>query len=85
MRRKYYLGLNAIDGARVIFSRSDNRTPEREEYPAYNAVVGPFRTKRGAKFMLKFGQGNPHCRCVADAERLGRKYASDLKDGWQTA
>lgn len=41
----------------------------------FNAVIGPFRTARGAKFMRDYGQGNPHCRCVADAERLAQKYA----------
>lgn len=42
----------------------------------FNAVVGPFRTMRGAKFMRDYGQGNPHCRDVRDAEKLARKYAS---------
>lgn len=77
-RRKYFVGLDGMDGARVIFNRIDNQTPMRKDYPEYNAVIGPFRTKRGAKFMLKFGQGNPHCRNVSDAEKLGKKYAKDL-------
>jgi hypothetical protein len=40
----------------------------------FNAVVGPFRTARGAHFMRAFGQGNPHCRTVSEAERLGKLY-----------
>ena len=40
----------------------------------YRAVIGPFRTARGAEFMRVFGVGNPHCRCVADAERLAKLY-----------
>ena len=35
----------------------------------YDAVIGPFRTLRAANFMCEH-PNNPHCRCVADAERL---------------
>lgn len=42
----------------------------------YAAVIGPFRTKRGALFMATYGRGNPHCRTVAEAERLGKLYAN---------
>lgn len=38
----------------------------------FNAVIGPFRTMRGARMMAIYGQGNPHCQCVAQAERLGK-------------
>lgn len=41
----------------------------------YAAVIGPFYTKRGALFMATYGRGNPHCRTVNEAERLGRIYA----------
>jgi len=38
----------------------------------YCAVIGPFRTKRGATFMALYGSGNPHLQCVRDAERLAK-------------
>jgi len=72
MKTHYYIGYNGIDGARVLFTSSDTPTPRA--YPAYAAVIGPFRTKSGARFMLWHGQNNPHCRCVADAERIAKKY-----------
>lgn len=35
----------------------------------YAAVIGPFRTKRGALWMAAYGRnGNPHCRNVSEAE-----------------
>jgi hypothetical protein len=39
----------------------------------FAAVVGPFRTKRAAVFMAMTAP-NPHCHCVADAERLVKLY-----------
>lgn len=39
----------------------------------YYAAIGPFRTRRGAEFMATCGRDNPHCRYVADAERIARK------------
>lgn len=41
----------------------------------YNATIGPFRTRRGAEFMRDHGAGNPHCRCVSEAETLAKLYA----------
>ena len=38
----------------------------------YNAVIGPFRTRRGAELMRDYGAGNPHYQTVADAERFAR-------------
>lgn len=59
--------------AREIF-KSDAMPTESTHGDKYAAVVGPFRTMRGARFMRDYGQGNPHCQCVSDAERLGKKY-----------
>lgn len=42
----------------------------------YAAVIGPFRTKRGATFMAQYGHANPHCRTVAEAERLALREAA---------
>lgn len=43
----------------------------------YACTIGPFRTMRGARWMADpvKGRNNPHCRCVADAERLAKQYA----------
>jgi hypothetical protein len=72
MKHKIYLGLR--EGlVREVF-RSTTTEPTRQEFPQYLATVGPFRTVRGARFMRDFGMGNPHCQCVRDAERLGKKY-----------
>ena len=63
----YYVGLSGIH--RILF-RSDE-TPTQAEYGRfYRAVIGPFRTKRGAIFMRDCGRNNPHCQNVSDAERL---------------
>lgn len=48
---------------------------EDTHYEYYNSVIGPFLTRRGATFMAEHGDCNPHCRNVAEAERLGKKYA----------
>ena len=40
----------------------------------YAAVIGPFRTMRGAKFMAEYGAGNPHIYHVDDAERIAKLY-----------
>jgi len=63
------LWVGCKDGVRTCFSYKE--TPTQESHGAlYAAVIGPFRTKRGQEFMAKHGAHNPHCRCVADAERL---------------
>lgn len=41
----------------------------------YTYAIGPFRTVRGARFMASFGQNNPHCQSVGDAERLAQRLA----------
>lgn len=69
--KRIWLGLR--EGKREIFRAIETPTVETHG-SVYDAVVGPFRTLRGARFMRDYGRGNPHCRCVADAERLGRKH-----------
>ncbi len=66
-RQKYYVGCNV--GARIVF-RSPTVPTAETHGDIYNAVIGPFRTKYGASFMAKYGQGNPHCRTVGEAEKL---------------
>jgi len=39
----------------------------------YNVAIGPFKTRRAAEYMASpAGINNPHCRSVADAERLSK-------------
>ena len=45
----------------------------------YQAVVGPFLSQRGADFMVRYGQGNPHCRTVDEAELLARMDANGTR------
>ena len=59
-------------GAREVFKAATEPT-ERAYSGRYGAVIGPFRTKRGAAFMAAHGANNPHVHNVADAERIARK------------
>lgn len=69
---KFYVGLKLdCTGRRDVFRAT--ATPTEASHGArFGAVIGPFRTKRAAEFMRDYGRGNPHCLCVADAERLAK-------------
>jgi hypothetical protein len=69
---RIYLGLKA-GLVRDIF-KSPTAPTEQTHGDRFLAVIGPFRTMRGAIFMRDHGRSNPHCQCVRDAERLGKKY-----------
>ena len=72
--KKYYVGLR--DGKRFVFS--SEITPTKETYGSrYAAVIGAFRTKRGAAFSAMTGANNPHITNVADAERIAKAYAKN--------
>lgn len=66
--KKFYVGFNA--SKLTVFKT--NLTPEPGSHPMFMAVMGPFRTKRGAEFMAKYGHGNSHIQHVNDAERLAK-------------
>ena len=67
-RTRPYIGIRH-DNTREMFRASAG--PTEELYGTlYAAVIGPFRTVRGAEYMLAYGKQNPHCRCVSEAERL---------------
>jgi len=75
--RKYsrpYVGLLLGGGGREVF-RSVQRPTQEMHGARYGAVIGPFRTRRGADFMAKYGAGNPHCQCVFEAEKLAKREA----------
>ncbi len=67
---KYLVGCKA--GVRSVFACDYEPSWETHGH-LYAAVIGPFKTKRGAEFMAGPGYNNPHCRTVADAERLCTK------------
>jgi hypothetical protein len=68
-----FVGMKNAEGPEVF--RFNAEPTAATHGSRYSHVVGPFRTVRGARFMVSFGQNNPHCRCVGDAERLAQRQA----------
>lgn len=64
-----YVGCS--QGKRELF-RSKTTPTQSTHGSRFSAVIGPFRTKKGAEFMRDHGTNNPHCQSVADAERLAK-------------
>lgn len=81
---KIYVGIRSdksstgTPNTRVVFRNVLEPTPET--HPQYSAVIGPFRTVRGARFMAQFGANNPHCQTVADAERIAKDYIPSVSE-----
>ena len=71
-KNSWYVGL--AHGKRETF-RCAFAPTEETHGKLYAAVIGPFNTRKGAEFMRDYGAGNPHCRCVSEAESLARVYA----------
>ena len=70
MSKRLYVGVKS-DLKRETFWSAD--VPTRSSHgDMFAYVIGPFRTKAGAVFMRDYGDGNPHCRCVSEAEKLAR-------------
>ena len=67
---RFYVGCKA--GAREVFTAECTPTAQTHG-TLYAAVIGPFRTKRGAQFMALCGGSNPHVQCVNDAERIAKE------------
>lgn len=72
-----YVGVNGVANMRELF-RCRSKPTEKSHGRKYGAVIGPFRTIRGAKAMVHFGCNNPHMQSVSDAERIGKQYAAEL-------
>lgn len=72
MKSKPYVGLK--DGVRTVF-RSTKTPTTKSHGKRFNAVIGPFRTVRGANYMKLYGANNPHMQTVADAERIAKQNA----------
>ena len=73
---KYYVGLHA--GKRHVFKSGEMPT-ESSHGHLYGAVIGPFRSKRGAHFMAN----NPHIQHVRDAERLAKLAGYNPHANWK--
>jgi len=49
------------------------QTPTKESHgQRFLAVIGPFKSKVGASYYARYGQGNPRIHTADDAERLAR-------------
>ena len=68
---KYYVGVSK--GKMEVFC-SETVPTFKSHGMSYFAVIGPFRTKRGAQYMAQYGYGNPNCQTVTEAEHLGKLY-----------
>jgi hypothetical protein len=78
-KKRFFVGLVKTElGTREIF-KTDVQPLSDITGGRYVAVICPFRTKRGAEFMRDHGANNPHCRSVAEAEKLASKYAGENK------
>ena len=69
MKNKIYVGCRHGKPWEIFHSPY---MPTQKEYGStYFAVIGPFRTKRGALYMC----ANPMCQSVQDAERAAAREA----------
>lgn len=71
-KSKWYVGSN--DGELYLF-KSDTTPTEETHGHLFKAVIGVFKTKRGAVYMAKYGLNNPHLLTVADAEYYAKREA----------
>jgi len=65
------------DGTREVFKSATTPT-EQSHGDTYIYTTGPFRTMRGARFMATYGENNPHCRTVDEAERIAADEAERI-------
>jgi hypothetical protein len=66
----FYLGRRGEDDL-ILFHSAVIPTKETHGY-LYKAVIGPFKSKVGANYFVRYGRNNPRIRTAADAERLAR-------------
>jgi len=66
---KWYAGLV---GYKFVAFKSASTPDEKSHGQIYRATIGPFRTKRGAKWAETYGFLNPNFQTVNDAERMAR-------------
>jgi len=66
---KWYTGMK--DGKLTAF-RSDNEPTQATHGKLYTGCIGPFITKRAAKWSELHAMRNPHAQTVAQMERLAK-------------
>jgi len=67
-QKKWYIGREKANNKRELLCIEVNEATESKYGEKYGYLVGPFRTKRGASFMLN----NPMIQTVSEAERLSK-------------
>lgn len=73
----FYLG--RCEAEDLILFRSPTIPTKQSHGHLYTAVIGPFKSKVGARYFARYGRNNPNIRTAADAERLAR--ADPLMEG----
>ena len=77
MKIRWYVGY-LHSGKREAFKATP--TPSAQSHPQYWAVMGPFTTKRGAKYKESYGfHDNPHLLTVADCEFYAKREEDQKK------
>ena len=66
----FYLGRRK-QGDLILFRSAQPPTKESHGHH-FTSVIGPFKSKVGASYYARYGQGNPHIRNADDAECLAR-------------
>jgi hypothetical protein len=72
---KWYVGfrgIRSVGKSREAFRYAD--TPTAQSHPQFFAVMGPFRTKRGALYQDAHGaHDNPHLQTVSETEYWAKR------------
>lgn len=76
-RSKIYVGI--YNGTRERFSSVT--TPTEQTYPWYSAVIGPFKTVRGADYCVKHAYSI--CQSVASFERAASIELDNVKRAYE--
>jgi hypothetical protein len=69
---RWYVGYAVEEPRRYVAFKSDTTPTQATHGHLYGHVIGPFKTKRGADFMARYGAGNPHCTTVEAIERIAK-------------
>ena len=81
MRTRWYVGYKVWRGGETRREAFKSKTEPTQETHGiqYNAVWGPFRTRRGAEFGASWrAVNNPHVQTVADAERIAKELEATM-------
>lgn len=73
MTVRWYLGVPRKPYARRLIFQSDIVPTDISHGAFFSYAIGPFRTRCGAEYMRDYGQNNPHCATVAQAEKLAHR------------